>query len=75
MERALFLRHVFTIRLDAVTAEVAGIIARAGAIVLTHTEAAEGSVAIDGQYVSAANAVDLLRTLEECGVLKGDLNR
>jgi sulfate adenylyltransferase large subunit len=72
VERTLFQRGAFIVRLSSPSAETVTALTDAGALVLTHALTNSPAVLLDGQPTSAANVEDLLHLLETQAILQGE---
>ena len=72
VERLLFARGAFVLRLGEFDRETVAQLAGAGALVLTHAVALTATVTIGGERSAVAEPDDVLRALEETNILQGD---
>jgi sulfate adenylyltransferase large subunit len=76
VERALFLRGAFSVRLGSVSSDMLTALTSAGVLVITHIQADEQTVTFNHQEVFVvANVDELLRTLEDHNILQGEIRR
>jgi sulfate adenylyltransferase large subunit len=76
VERALFLRGAFIVRLVSASPDTLTALTSAGVLVITHIQSDEQIVTLNRQHVFAAADIDeLLRILEDHNVLQGETRR
>ena len=75
VERMLFLRGAFVVRQTFEFHDVLTALASAGALVISHSESETKTVTLNSnQTIAVANVDELLRILEDHGVLQGEAN-
>jgi sulfate adenylyltransferase large subunit len=75
-ERALFVHGAFIVRTVSKSHDVLTALTSAGALVITHAESDEQTVTLNSsQTIAAVNIDELLRILEDQGILQGETKR
>jgi sulfate adenylyltransferase large subunit len=75
-ERALFLRGAFVVRPAPESHDVHTALSSAGALVITHSESETKTVTLNSNHaINVENVDELLRMLEDHGVLQGETKR
>ena len=71
VERSLFQRGAFVVRLPDASGAVLDVLIAAGALVITHTVADSNTITVGGQTANVETTEDLLRLLHASSILNG----